>query len=51
LTAESGCGLLRSVLADLQAEARAVFGGSGETGDGFLQERRKEAKAEGDIPA
>jgi AbrB family looped-hinge helix DNA binding protein len=34
--------VLRQVLADLQAEARDVFAGSGETVDGFLQERRED---------
>lgn len=47
---------LRQVLTDLQADAQAVFAGSGETVDGFLQERREEAPREeeqrdGDAPA
>ncbi len=37
---------VRCVLADLQAQARAVFATSGETVDGFLRERRDEARRE-----
>jgi AbrB family looped-hinge helix DNA binding protein len=40
--------VLRQVLADLQVEARDVFAGSGETVDGFLQERRDAARREDD---
>jgi AbrB family looped-hinge helix DNA binding protein len=43
--------VLRRVLAELQAEAREVFAGSGETVDGFLLERRDEARREGDESA
>jgi AbrB family looped-hinge helix DNA binding protein len=43
--------MLRQVLSDLQAEARDVFAGSGETVDGFLRERRVEAYRDGDPPA
>jgi antitoxin component of MazEF toxin-antitoxin module len=43
--------VLRHVLADLQADAQQVFAGSGETVDGFLLERRDEARREGDEPA
>lgn len=43
--------VLRQVLAELQAEARDVFAGSGETVDGFLRERRDEAHREDDVSA
>ncbi len=42
---------VRQVLAELQAEAREVFAGSGETVDGFLRERRDEAHREDGQPA
>ena len=42
---------MRQVLAELQEEARTVFAGSGETVDGFLHDRRDEARREGDPPA
>jgi hypothetical protein len=42
---------VRQVLAELQAEAREVFAGSGETVDGFLRERRDEARREDGQPA
>jgi AbrB family looped-hinge helix DNA binding protein len=42
---------LPHVLAQLQAEAREVFAGSGETVDRFLEERRDEARRAGDVPA
>ena len=42
---------VRQVLAELQAEAREVFSGSGETVDGFLRERRDEAHREDGQPA
>jgi hypothetical protein len=42
---------VREVLADLQAEARDVFAGSGETVGRFLRERREEARREHDLPA
>ena len=34
---------VRNVLSGLQADAESVFGGSGETVDGFLTDRRAEA--------
>jgi hypothetical protein len=37
---------MRLALADLQAEAQAVFAGSGETVDQFLRDRRAEAQRE-----
>ena len=40
--------VLRDVLAGLQADARGVFAGTGETVEGFLRERRAEAAREGD---
>ncbi len=40
--------VMRQVFADLQDEARALFGGSGVTVDGFLAERRDEARRDGD---
>jgi AbrB family looped-hinge helix DNA binding protein len=43
--------VLRQVLTDLQDEARDVFAGSGESVDGFLRERRAEARRDGDLPA
>jgi antitoxin component of MazEF toxin-antitoxin module len=43
--------VLRQVLAELQAEAQEVFAGSGETVEGFLRERRAEARREGDVSA
>jgi AbrB family looped-hinge helix DNA binding protein len=43
--------VLKHVLADLQDEARDVFAGSGESVDGFLRERRAEARRDGDLPA
>ena len=43
--------VLRQVLTDLQDETRAVLAGSGETVDGFLRERRDEARRDGDLPA
>lgn len=43
--------VLRQVLSELQAEARDVFAGSGETVDGFLKERRDEAHREDDVSA
>jgi hypothetical protein len=39
------------VLRDLQDEAKAVFGSSGETVDRFLLERRNEARREFGRPA
>jgi hypothetical protein len=39
------------VLRNLQDEARAVFGSSGETVDRFLCERRDEARRESGLPA
>jgi hypothetical protein len=42
---------VRSVLADLEAEAQVAFSGFGETVDGFPWERRKGAKDERDVPA
>ncbi len=42
---------LRSVLADLQGDAQAVFAGSGESVDGFLAERRQAARLEDDSAA
>lgn len=41
--------VLRDVLIELQTEARAVFDGSGETVERFLEERRQEARREGDL--
>lgn len=35
--------VLRRALSDLQAEAAGVFAGSGESVDGFLAERRRDA--------
>ena len=43
--------VLREVLSELQAEAQAIFAGSGETVDSFLLERRDEARREDDVPA
>jgi len=43
--------VMRQVLTDLQNEAREVFANAGETVDGFLRERREEARREGDISA
>lgn len=37
---------LRSVLAEIQAEARELFAGSGYTVDKFIEERREEAQRE-----
>ncbi len=41
---------VRDVLAALQADARRVFAGSGESVEGFLRERRAEAAREDDQP-
>jgi AbrB family looped-hinge helix DNA binding protein len=41
--------VLREVLAEIQAEAQEIFAGSGETVDGFLLERRDEARREDDV--
>jgi AbrB family looped-hinge helix DNA binding protein len=43
--------VLAQVLTDLQNEARDVFAHSGETVDGFLRDRRAEARRDGDLPA
>jgi len=40
---------VRDVLAGLQAEARQVFAGSGESVEGFLRERRAEAAQEDEL--
>jgi AbrB family looped-hinge helix DNA binding protein len=42
---------VRQVLEQLQVEARTVFAGSGETVDGFLRERREQARREDDLSA
>ena len=42
---------MRQMFAELREEARTVFAGSGETVDGFLRDRRDEARREGDPPA
>ena len=41
---------VRDVLTGLQAEARRVFAGSGESVEGFLRERHAEAARENDPP-
>lgn len=41
---------VRDVLAELQAEARRVFAGSGESVENFLRERHAEAARENDQP-
>ncbi len=41
---------VRDVLAELQADARRVFAGSGENVEGFLRERHAEAAHENDQP-
>jgi len=38
--------VMQRALADLQAEARSVFAGSGVTVDSFLADRRAEARTE-----
>jgi AbrB family looped-hinge helix DNA binding protein len=43
--------VMRQVLTDLQDEARQVFAGSGQTVDGFLLERREDARRDGDLPS
>ncbi len=43
--------VMRQVLAELQAEARDGFAGSGETVEHFLLERRDEARREDDVSA
>ncbi len=40
--------VMRQVFADLQDEARTLFAGSGVTVDGFLADRRDEARGEGE---